>query len=65
MQRKWMVYSAGKNRIFCFSCKHFSNVNAALPRLSDWYNASVTVRLAEQGSQIGHFMANFEKYGHF
>jgi hypothetical protein len=36
----WLVYSAIKNYVFCFCCKLFSSLNAALTKsgYNDWRN---------------------------
>jgi len=60
MQRKWLVYSAGKNRIFCFCCKLFSDVYAALSieGFSDWFDASVRLAEHEKLSLTGELAKN-------
>ena len=64
LSESWILfwYTPGKDRIFCFCCEHFSDVNSVLSanRFSDWSNANV--RLAEHEHSSYHSQASVQQF---
>lgn len=60
VNRKWLIYSVAKNKMFCFCCKLFGNTLSALGSdgICDWKNASV--RLSDHEKSKGHMTSTLE-----
>lgn len=60
INRKWLVFSKSKQKIFCFCCKLFSQQTVALTStgFDDWANTSV--RLTEHEKSRGHLQATVQ-----
>jgi hypothetical protein len=57
-ERKWLVYSNGLDRVFCFCCKLFKHkpmtTSLAEDETSDWHNLPTKLRDHERNSEHNH-----------
>jgi hypothetical protein len=57
-EKKWLVYSNGLDRVFCFSCKLFNHkpmtISLAENGTNDWHNLSTKLRDHEKNPEHNH-----------